>query len=177
MAYLVVTTRRHQRVPESLAKVLRDVNLVSELADEADTNQTGGYAGNGALANTHVGERFCTQVDVLAQRLQHEPCFRSGDIDAAPGGRNVGDINVETPLGVPLEHVLIHTIGTACRGRHIVVAFVKSTGNAVVDNRAGLVREQCIARATNRLLRKIEGVDSIQKLAGVGASHFDAAEG
>ena len=62
---------RHQRVPQGFALACRHVDLIAELADEADPHDARRDAGDRALAARPCKGSLRREVDALADALQH----------------------------------------------------------------------------------------------------------
>src|SRR5690606_936201 len=60
----------HQQLPDVTAGVGGDVDFVGQFAREADAQDAGEYTIYGAFLETHEGEGFVAEVDVLADFLQ-----------------------------------------------------------------------------------------------------------
>ena len=166
----------HERVPKRLAMVARHVDLVTELADEAHPHQERRDAGDVALAHPHVGEGLGPEVDILAGLGQHLARLGTGDVDGGVARRDVGDVDLEPPLGVVPQHVAIDPVDARGGGGDVEVLLVEAGGDAVVDHHAGTVGHQHVARPPQRLLGVGEGVDALEELGGIGAPHLEAAE-
>ena len=78
--------------------------------------------------------------------------LRAGDVDAGIGRGDIGDVDVEPPLRVPEAHQPVDLVDGAGRRRDVEVLIMQAAGDAVVDDDAGLVGHQRIARAPDRLL-------------------------
>ena len=66
-----------ERVPDVLAVRAREVDLVAELADEADAQDQRGHAGDVGVLRVEVGEGLVRDVDV-AQPLHQAARVRAG---------------------------------------------------------------------------------------------------
>ncbi|MNZ40296.1 hypothetical protein D3C78_578090 [compost metagenome] len=176
-ADLVLRAGLHQRIPQVFAVARRHVDLVAQLADEADPQQACRDAGDRALAHRQVGEGFRAEVDVGAQLAQHVARARPGQVDRGHRRGDVGDVDVEAPLRVPLEHLLVDAVDAAGGGADVEVLLGEARAHAVVDHHAVLVGHQRVARTADRLLGEGEGVEAVEQFGGVRAAHVEAAEG
>src|SRR5712675_1644432 len=76
----------HQRLPDVQPVAGRDVQLVAELAGEADPPQHAPvHPGDPAGPHLHVAERLVRQVDTLGDPRQQVPGFRPGHVHAGVG--------------------------------------------------------------------------------------------
>ncbi len=153
-----------------------DVDLVAQFADETDPQQPRLDAGDRAQAHAKIREACGRQIKVGTDLLQHLARIRARHVDRSNGRRDVGDVHVQTPLGIPLEHLLINAIHTAGGGGDVEMLVGKARANAVVDDHALLVGHQRITRTPDRLFEKGEGIQAVEQLGGVGAAYVQAAE-
>ena len=152
------------------------MNLEPGLADEADAQHANRNAGEMTGAHGKIRERGGGKIDVAVQPLDHGPRLRAGDVDAGVGRGDIGDIDVEPPLLVPEAHQPVDLVDSAGRRRDVEVLIVQAAGDAVVDDDAGLVGQQRVARAPHRLLEKIEGIDAVDEGRGVGTANVEPAK-
>ena len=71
-----------QLVPQRFAHLRRAVDLVAELADEADAQDAHRNAGERPRAHGHVGECLLREVDVGFDRADQVARARTGEVDA-----------------------------------------------------------------------------------------------
>ena len=90
---------------------------------------------------------------------------------------DVGEIDVETPLGVVPQHLAIDPVGPAGGGGDVEMLFAEAARDAVVDDRSRRVAHQHIANAPGPLTPIREGVHPVQELGRVRAADLDPAEG
>ena len=102
--------------------------------------------------------------------------LRAGEVDAGVGGGDVGDVDVHLPLRVEPGHLPVDLIDGAGRRRDVVVALVQARGDAVVDDDAGLVGHQRIARAADLLLLVGPGIHALDERGRVRPAHVETAE-
>ena len=111
-----------------------------------------------------------------SQPLQDLPGERAGDVDPGIGGRDVGHVDVEPPLGVPAQHRAVERVDARGGGGDVEPVLGEAAGDAVVDDRTGHVAGEQVAGAADRLPGVGEGVDPLQQLGGVGAAHLEPAQ-
>ena len=99
-----------------------------------------------------------------------------GEVDARIGRRDVGDVDVELPLRVEPGHLPVDLIDGARRRRDVEMPLVQAAGDAVVDDDAGLVGHEHIARAPDRLLLVGPGVHAVDERGGIRPADVEAAE-
>ena len=152
------------------------MNLKPGLADEADPKHANRNAGEMTGAHGKIRKRRGGKIDVGVQPLDHGPRLRAGDVDAGIGRGDIGDIDVEPPLLVPETHQPVDLVDRTGRRRDIEVLIMQATCDAVIDDDAGLVGQQRIARASDRLLEKIEGIKAVDESRGVGTANVEFAQ-
>ena len=85
--------RSQEQVPQGGAVGGGAVDLVAELADEADAQHAYGDAGEAAGAAGEIGKGLGREVDVGVELAQHVARLRARDVDAGIGGGDVGDVD------------------------------------------------------------------------------------
>ena len=84
------------RVPEVVGARRREVQLVRQLADEAEAHREAGHAGDGDLPVPEVREALLVE-RVVGQLLQQLAGVRPGHVERAERRGLVDDVDVEAP--------------------------------------------------------------------------------
>ena len=163
------------RVPHVLGERTRKVELVAELADEADAQRERRHAGDRDVLRVEVGEAVGREV-VVGDPLHRLAGVRAGDVDGSECSRHVGELDIHEPHRVPPREPLIDGVGTARGGRHVEGVVVDPGHDAVVHDPAGVAGEHAVAGAADLEVGEAIGVDAIEEGAGVGACDEDLAE-
>ena len=100
-----------------------------------------------------------------------------GHVDRAERAGDVGDVKIEPPLCVPLQHVSIYLIYTTGRCRDVVVIFAQTRCHTVVANHTLFTGQYGVAGFPNGLLDEAEGVNAIHELCSIWAAKFNATKG
>ena len=106
----------------------------------------------------------------------HRARLGASEIEARIRRRDVGNIAVELPLRVEPAHLPVDLIHRARRGGDVEMPVVQAARNAVVDDDAGLVRHQHIARAAHGLLFIGPCVHPVDELRRIGTADIEAPQ-
>ena len=160
-----------QRSQSARPVARRHLDLVAELAREADPEDPRRHARTSALAHAHVREGLGVEVDARGQLGDQLAASRAAQADRRPllGDRGAVDLELR-PFGLqPLLEPGEHARSTA-RGRaHQVVVLAEPRGDAVVEHHAVLAQHQAVAAAADRELAPGVGVDAVEQLGRVAA--------
>src|SRR5207247_7869390 len=88
------------RIPEMLAVRTCAMELVTQLTDEADSEQETRNTGDECLFRVEVFERVVREILVGEAREQFA-CAQTGDVQRGERAGDVLDLDVHRPLGVP----------------------------------------------------------------------------
>ena len=153
----------------------RAVDLVADLAHEPDPQDQAGHARHVGLLAVEVGERLGRAVEV-GQRAHDLPRARAGEVDGRERLGDVGQLDVELPVGEPPREPLVDGARAARRGRHVEGVVVEPADRAVVHDPAGVAGDHAVADAPGLEVREAVRVEAVEELAGVGAAHDQLAE-
>src|SRR4051794_14694792 len=168
----------YERLPDWAAVAGRHVDLVGELAREADAEHARRHARDLTGAPGEVREGLRREVDVGADGAQHVARARPGERDDGPLLRDRGAVNLEfRPLGLePLLEPGEDAGGTAGGGRHVEAVGGEARGDAVVEHVAVVPAHQAVAATAGLEAGEEVGVDAVEEGAGVGTLEVDLAE-
>ena len=99
-----------ERVPEVLAERAREVELVAELADEADPQRERRDAGDRDLLGVEVLERLGREVDVGEPRCITSRACGPATLTAASAPVRFDDLDVHAPDRVPPREPLADAV-------------------------------------------------------------------
>ena len=169
----------HQRLPDVQPVPGRHVQLVRQLAGEADPPQHAPvHPGDPAGAHLHVAERLVRQVDLFGDPQQQLPGIRPGHVHAGVGGRHRGDMH-RPVLVHGLQHVLQplpHRGGPGGRGAHQVVLRAQPPGDAVVEDHAVLGAHHAVPDPADPELGPLVDVHQVEQPRHVGTAQVELAD-
>src|SRR5215208_4522053 len=146
--YAEVRAALHQRLPDMQPVGGRHVDLVAELAGEADApHETIVHAGDTSGADPHVGEGVRREVNALGQAQEQLAGLRSCDVDAGVRRGYGGDVDVPPWVGglQPVVDPLPRACSAGGGRRHDVTLWAETACNAVVEDHAVLEAHHDVA--------------------------------
>ncbi|MNL43176.1 hypothetical protein D3C87_1656800 [compost metagenome] len=97
------------------------------------------------MTHGQIRESFRRQIQVGTNFFQNFARIRARHVDRRNCRRDVGDVDVQPPLRIPLEHLLIDAIDATGSGGDVEVVFAEACTDAVVDHHSMFVSHQRIS--------------------------------
>jgi len=135
-----------QGVPQMLGDTRRAVQLVAELADEADAKRQARHTGDADLLRVEILERFVGDICVRQLR-QSVARLRPREIQRRERAGDVDDLRVVAPDRVPPLEPLADAVRAGRRRRDVEELVAEPSDRAVVHDPAGVGRQHSVANA------------------------------
>ena len=133
-----------QRVPQVLAGRGRVVDLVAELAHEADPQHQARHARDRARGRApRYGKASFETSKSVSFAERRRGALGPARFTAAMRGRDVHDLAVHPPDRVPPGEPLLHAAGARRGGGHVVLGLGQARHRAVVEDRRRRRRTRC----------------------------------
>ena len=153
----------------------RAVDLVAELADEADPQDQARDAGDEAAATVEILELLRGAVE-LGEAREDLARARPGQVDRAERLGQIGEVDVHAPVGEPPGEPLLDRAGAARGRRDVEALLVEAADRAVVGDPPGVGGHHAVAHASRREVREAVGVHHVEELARLRAAQQQLAE-
>ena len=163
-------------IPQPDAAMLRRVDFVAEFTDETSPERDDRNAGNRSAANAEIGKGTRAEVDAVPEAGQNVAGRGARHTDAAPGAGQIREIDVQPPLGIPVQQGAKHPFGAPRGCGDVEVVLVQTADNTVLDDEPGFVSHQRIAKRCHALAGVGRRIDPVQEFRGVGAACRDPAQ-
>src|SRR5215211_5753041 len=177
--YTEVRAALHERLPDVQPVGGRHVDLVAELAGEADApHKTVVHASDTSGADPHVGEGVRREVNALGQAQEQLAGLRSCDVDARVRRGHGGDVDLPPWMGglQPVVDPLPRAGGAGGGRRHYVTLRVETACHAVVEDHAVLEAHHTVAdRADIEVVPPVD-VQVVQQPGHVRAAQVELAK-
>ena len=127
------------------------------------------------MAAAHIAEALVAEIAVreFGQRVAG---LGAGYVDCAHAAGDIRDVHTHAGTRQPPLQPLLHELDVAGRGGDEIVVFANSGHGAVIQNDAGFVADDAVARASHAQIGEAVGVDLVEKLTGVPADDVELAE-
>ncbi len=173
-----VAARLFERAPKRGALTGGDVDLVAELAREADPVEPYGHPGQRAGAHMQVRERRGREVDVGAEPTQDGARLRPGQGHRRPLRRDRRDHHIEVgPLALPpLVEPGVDARGAGARRGDHEVPLAEPRDRAVVDDHAVFIEHQAVAAAADLECADVVDIEGVEEARRIRPFDLDLAE-
>src|SRR5215218_2550854 len=178
-SYTEVRAALHERLPDVQPVGGRHVDLVAELAGEADApHETIVHAGDTSGAHPHVGEGVWGEVNAIGKSQEQLTGLRSCDVDASVRRGHGGDVDLPPWVGglQPVVDPLPHAAGAGGGRRHYVALRAEAACHAVVEDHTVLETHYAVAdRAHIEVVPPVD-VQVVQQVGHVRAAQVELAQ-
>ncbi len=153
----------------------RQVQLVAELADEADAQAERRHSCDLQVPRVEIREGVVRHVRV-GDALHQRAGVRPGDVDRGHPAGQLDELDVHEPDGVPPGEPLVDAVGPGRRRRHVEGVVVEPRDRAVVHDPARVRRQHAVADAADLQVGEAVRVDAVEERARVRPLDEDLAE-
>ncbi len=139
----------------------------AQFPNKAHPQQAHGQSRQMSLPTGEVGEACRRQVQVAAGGFQHGPAVGPGHVDGGIGRGDVGDVQFQSPLGVPAQHVPVDPVHAGGGRGHVEMVLSQARCHAIVHHHTLLIGEYGVAGAAHRQFQEAVGVNAVQEFRRV----------
>src|ERR671912_93282 len=177
--YAEIRAALHERLPDVQPVGGGHVDLVAELAGEADApHETVVHAGDTSGADPHVGEGIRGEINAFGQAQEQLARLRSCDVDARVRRAHRGEVDLPPWVGglQPVVYPLPRAGGAGGGCRHYVTLRAEAARHAVVEENAVLETHHAVA--DHAYIEVVPPVDVhvVQQFGHVGAAQVELAK-